>query len=141
LINGIGGCPAQALAAAFAPNTTTYFYEFADRSAPALNDDVPGYQWGAAHSIELAYTWPSYGEGRFAAQLTPAQQQLSREMVHYWGAFARLGAPNAPSQAHWPPYRTARLLSLRPGGQTTAITAMEYSAEHNCSFWNSIPTS
>ena len=63
----------------------------------------PGYQWGAGHAMELAYMWPSFDNGiPLAAQFTPAQRQLSGEMVRYWGAFTRLGAPLAPRQAFWP---------------------------------------
>ncbi len=37
----------------------------------------------------------------------------------------------------WPSYASRQLMSLRPGGQTQTITAAAYSAEHQCSFWNS----
>ena len=40
----IGGCATQQDAGTFARSTRTYFYEFADRNAPGLNNDHPGYQ-------------------------------------------------------------------------------------------------
>ena len=46
-LTGIGGCPTQNLAAQFASTTRTYFYQFDDLHAPGLNNDHPGYQWGA----------------------------------------------------------------------------------------------
>ena len=136
-ITGIGGCPAQNLAAQFAGGTPTYFYQFDDRHAPGLNNNLPGYQWGAGHAMELAYLWPSFNNGfSLYALLTPAQLELSHQMVVWWGAFARYHAPVAPGQPAWPPYTSKRLMSLRPGGQSQAISAGTYAAEHQCAFWN-----
>jgi para-nitrobenzyl esterase len=131
-IGRIGGCATQQDARTFAARTRTYFYEFADRNAPGLNNDHPGYQWGAGHAMELAYMWPSFDNGiPLAAQFTPAQRQLSDEMVRRWGAFAWIGVP------FWPPYSSGRILSLRPGGQSTTISDEEFAAEHKCAFWAS----
>ena len=102
-LTGIGGCPTQNLAAPFASRTPTFFYQFDDRHAPALNNLLPGYQWGAGHAMELAYLWPSFGNGTsLYDQLTPAQLELSHQMIVWWGAFTRLGAPDAPGQPFWP---------------------------------------
>jgi carboxylesterase type B len=134
---GIGGCTARGLAQQFAAATRTYAYEFNDPNAPHLNNNLPGYQWGSGHAMELAYMWPSFDNGiPLYPQLTPAQLELSRQMVRYWGAFAWLGAPWVPGQPHWPEYSSGRMLSLRPGGQTTPITDAQYSAEHMCAFWD-----
>jgi carboxylesterase type B len=137
-LSGIGGCPTQNQAATFAATTPTFFYQFDDLHAPGLNNDHPGYQWGAGHAMELAYLWPSFNNGfSLYDLLTPAQLELSRQMVRYWGAFTALGAPEVPGQPRWPAYTTGRLMSLRPGGQTRTIPASEFAAEHQCSFWNS----
>ena len=136
-ITGIGGCPAQNLAAQFAGGTPTYVYQFDDRHAPGLNNNLPGYQWGAGHAMELAYLWPSFDNGfSLYDLLTPAQLELSHQMVVWWGAFARFHAPVAPGQPAWPPYTSKRLMSLRPGGQSQTISAGTYAAEHQCPFWN-----
>jgi para-nitrobenzyl esterase len=136
-ITGIGGCPTQNLAARFASRTPTYFYQFDDRHAPALNDLLPGYQWGAGHAMELAYLWPSFGNGTsLYDQLTPAQLELSHQMIVWWGAFTRLGAPDAPGQPYWPTYTSRQLMSLRPGDQSRTIPAATFAAEHQCGFWN-----
>jgi para-nitrobenzyl esterase len=139
-IGGIGGCATQNLASEFRAGTRTFFYQFDDRNAPGLNKQVPGYQWGAGHAMELAYMWPSFNNGfSLYDEFTPAQRQLSEQMVRWWGAFARFGAPFVPRQPYWPSYRHDRIMSLRPGDQSVAIPASEFAAEHNCSFWNSIP--
>jgi para-nitrobenzyl esterase len=137
-ISGIGGCPNQNQAAVFAATTPTFFYQFDDRHAPGLNNDHPGYQWGAGHAMELAYLWPSFNNGfSLYDLLTPAQLDLSRQMVRYWGAFTARGAPEVPGQPLWPTYKSRQLMSLRPGNQTQPISAQDYATEHQCSFWNS----
>jgi para-nitrobenzyl esterase len=136
-LTGIGGCPEQSLAGQFASTTRTYFYQFDDLHAPGLNNDHPGYQWGAGHAMELAYLWPSFNNGfSLYDELTPAQLELSRQMVRYWGAFVATGRPQAGGQSAWPQYARGQLMSLRPGDQTQPISAAAYGAEHQCSFWN-----
>jgi para-nitrobenzyl esterase len=140
-ITGIGGCPEQNLAAQFASTTKTFFFQFDDRHAPGLNMDLPGYQWGAGHAMELAYLWPSFNNGYSLYDLlTPAQLQLSHQMVEWWGAFARLGAPEAPGQPFWPTYSSDQLMSLRPGDHSRTIPSAEFGAEHQCGFWDANPS-
>jgi para-nitrobenzyl esterase len=136
---GLGGCPAQDLAATLARHTGTWFYEFADRHAPGLTDDPPGFDWGAAHTLELGYMWPSFNYGTpLYPRLTPPQRQLSGQMLRYWGAFVRSGTPRVPGQPLWPSHEAGDVLSLRPGGETATISAGEYGAEHNCEFWHTL---
>jgi para-nitrobenzyl esterase len=137
---GIGGCAEQNLASEFRAGTRTFFYQFDDRNAPGLNNNVPGYMWGAGHAMELAYMWPSFNNGfSLFDELTPAQLQLSGQMVRWWGAFARFGAPLVHGQPFWPSYQRDQIMSLRPGDASVAIPNSEFAAEHNCSFWNSVP--
>jgi para-nitrobenzyl esterase len=144
-IAGIGGCPELTLAGAFSKSTTAYFFQFDDRHAPGLNNDHPGYQWGAGHAMELAYLWPSFTNGfSLYAEFTPAQRELSRQMIAYWGAFTWSGSPRVAGQPHWPAFAgaagaNARLMSLRPGNASHAITAATFGAEHQCSFWDAHP--
>jgi carboxylesterase type B len=143
LVGGIGGCPEQNLAGTLAgTGSATWFFQFDDRHAPGLNNDLPGYQWGAGHAMELAYLWPSFTNGfSLYAELTPAQLQLSRQMIAYWGAFVRTGVPSAAGSPRWPRYSAGspgrtQLMSLRPGGASRVIGGPEFAAEHQCSFWN-----
>ena len=49
--------------------------------------------------MELAYLWPSFNNGfSLYDLLTPAQLELSRQMVRYRGAFTAFGAPEASGQ-------------------------------------------
>ena len=137
---GIGGCATQNLAGEFRAGTRTFFYQFDDRHAPGFNNQVPGYMWGAGHAMELAYMWPSFNNGfSLYDEFTPAQRQLSDQMVRWWGAFARFGAPLVDGQPYWPSYQRDQIMSLRPGDASVPIPNSEFGAEHNCSFWASIP--
>jgi carboxylesterase type B len=140
-LTGIGGCPEQNLAAQFASTTRTFFYQFDDEHAPGLNMDLPGYQWGAGHAMELAYLWPSFNNGYSLYDLlTPAQLQLSRQMVEWWGAFTKFGAPEVLGQPFWPTDNHGQLMSLRPGDQSQVISGATFGAEHQCSFWDANPS-
>jgi para-nitrobenzyl esterase len=140
-VTGIGGCPEQNLAAQFAGTTRTFFYQFDDEHAPGLNMDLPGYQWGAGHAMELAYLWPSFNNGySLYGLLTPAQLQLSHQMVTWWGAFTRFGSPEVPGQPFWPTDNGGQLMSLRPGDQSRTISGATFGAEHQCSFWDAHPS-
>ncbi len=141
VIDGIGGCSEQNLAQRFVSDRTqTFFYEFDDRNAPPLSNNLPPrYQDGAGHATDLAYMWPSFTNGlSFYAELTGAQLRLSRQMIAYWGAFVRDGAPAAAFQPPWRSYGSRLLMSLRPGDQSHEIFGAEFAVEHNCAFWNTI---
>ena len=136
-LTGIGGCPEQNLAAQFAATTPTYFYQFDDLHAPGLNNNHPGYQWGAGHAMELAYLWPSFNNGfSLYDLLTPAQLKLSRQMVSVLGRVRRPRAPEAAGEPPWPRYtsRPADVAAARRPDPT--ISAGTFAAEHQCSFWN-----
>jgi para-nitrobenzyl esterase len=87
--------------------------------------------------MELAYLWPSFNNGYSLYDLlTPAQLELSQQMVRYWGAFVTTGRPEVPGQPAWPRYTSGQVMSLRPGDQSQSIGAATFGAEHQCSFWN-----
>ncbi|MYW70188.1 carboxylesterase family protein [Streptomyces sp. SID8379] len=70
--------------------------------------------------------------------MSPGQQRLSDEMVRYWGSFVKHGNPATAGVAAWPSYRAGKYMSLLPGGESKALTSKAYSAQHQCTFWNSI---
>jgi para-nitrobenzyl esterase len=70
------------------------------------------------------------------ALFTPAQLELSHQMVEYWVAFVKTGSPNVTGQPGWPQYRTHRLMSLRPDDQSETISNTAFAAQDQCSFWN-----
>lgn len=122
------------LAELFSATTSTYFYEFNDPSAPPQLELPPGFSTGAYHTAEVQYLF------RFPVvrAKTKRQQKLSAEMMQYWGAFARNGAPLVSGQVRWPRFKpqTHRVLSLQPGG-CQVIT--DFAQDHHVPFWENLP--
>jgi para-nitrobenzyl esterase len=141
MLAGIGGCAELELDRTFARYVRTYAYEFDARHGPGLTP-IPGYVWGAGHAAELAYLFPSFDNGTpIAPTFNAAERQLSRDMIRYWGGFVFHAGPNAAGQAHWPRFdTTSRIMSLRVAGRSRAISAAQFRAEHQCRFWNSLPS-
>lgn len=137
----IGGCTQLALTNTFARFTRTFAYEFDARNGPGLVP-IPGFVWGAGHAAELAYLFPSFDNGTpIAPTFDAGERQLARNMVQYWGAFVFNGKPSAQGQANWPRYNTThQIMSLRVSGQSALISERSFRQEHQCGFWDSIPT-
>ena len=137
LVAGIGGCSQLRLDQAFARFVPTYSYEFDARRGPGLVP-IPGYVWGAGHAAELAYLFPSFNNGTpIAPTFNAAERELSRNMIDYWGSFVFHSTPQSQGQANWPTFNVAsRIMSLRPGGQSHAISIAAFRAEHQCTFWD-----
>ncbi|MBO1330494.1 carboxylesterase/lipase family protein [Streptomyces sp. VRA16 Mangrove soil] len=133
---GLGGCQYLSLTAQFSKRQPrTYYYEFNDPHPPTGGSSSSGFDAGASHGSEFPYLMPSSAT---SALLTPAQQQLSSEMVRYWGSFVKHGNPAAPGLAAWPLFRAGRFMSLLPGGESQALKTGVYEARRQCAFWNSI---
>jgi para-nitrobenzyl esterase len=69
---------------------------------------------------------------------TPAQQQLSQQMIRYWGNFVKTGNPNGAGLVSWPHYdaQMNQILSLRPDGN---VVINNFDTDHHCSFWATAP--
>jgi carboxylesterase type B len=132
---GIGPCVANADAGIFQhAGVATFEYQFDDRNAPQAGG-VP-YVMGAYHSSELQFLWPGY-YGNYDRPFDVNEQQLSQDMIHYWGAFVRTGDPNGANRTIWPQFAGAggAVLSLRPGGNAVIRT---FVADHHCGFWTTV---
>ncbi|MEV6247675.1 carboxylesterase family protein [Streptomyces sp. NPDC051742] len=132
---GLGGCQYQDLTGQFASRQPrTYFYQFDDPHPPVLGSLPPGFDPGASHASEMPYLLPSAA----SKLLSPGQQQLSREMVRYWGSFVKHGNPAAAGLAAWPSYRAGKYMSLLPGGESRALSTEVFEARRQCAFWKSL---
>jgi len=137
LLGSLGGCPYRDLENDFAQAMTTFVYEFDHRTGPGPSPQPAGYQWGASHTAELPYTWPSFDAGTpIAPTFNAAERQLSRQMIAYWGAFVKNGRPTVAGQPRWPAVNdTQKLLALRAGNASALIKSTDFSMQHNCAFW------
>ena len=131
----IGGCGNLALTNALARYVPVYAYEFSHRTGPGWFA-TPGYDWGAGHATELPYLYPQHDGGRTYAGLTPAEVDLSNDMVRYWGNFIKRGDPGSAGLPQWPAYSSGQFLSLDVGGRTAAVAVATFVDEHRCSFWD-----
>ncbi|ALG07060.1 carboxylesterase/lipase family protein [Kibdelosporangium phytohabitans] len=118
-----------------ARRTTTYTYEFADRTAPLGYFGSlfpPGFPPGAFHASEVAYLFdvPTF-------DLNPEQQKLAAQMVGYWTRFAATGNPNGRGLPQWPVYRDNRVVTVQSLAPSD-IRQVDASAEHNCGFWSAL---
>jgi para-nitrobenzyl esterase len=133
------GCALTPLTQTFSTSAQTYRYEFNDASAPMPGGGAAGLpaslSLGAYHGSELQYL---FRMTRLPGPQTPAQQQLSDQMIQYWGNFVKTGNPNGPGLVEWPHYDpyTHQILSLRPEGNA-AIN--NFDTDHHCAFWATAP--
>ena len=112
------GLPTLEQSRLLAEQNRTYGYEYAERDGPV---PAPGYPWGAAHGLELAYL---FDMDFLTVQTRP---ELQSRFVAAWSRFASTGTPG------WP--RT-------PYVQTFAYDRtgnVNLAAEHQCGFWSSVP--
>jgi para-nitrobenzyl esterase len=132
-------CPAVAMVGAAAGpwRPPVFQYEFADPAPPVMFPD-PFMPLGAYHASEIWSLFATLEGLHPFTPLTPAQQQLSDEMIGRWTAFARTGNPNVPGTQAWPAAHGAdpAVLSLRPGGASRLVRTVD--DEHQCGFWRSL---
>ena len=135
--DGIFACNSRTSIRRMANFVPVFAYEFNDPNPPQLflpPDTVSGMPYGAYHASEIQYIFNLRPALPNPPALDADQERLSRNMVSYWGHFARRGDPNSFHTPAWQQYdRTADLFqSLIP--PTPAIEAT-FAADHQCAFW------
>lgn len=126
----IGACPTLQASHAASPHAPVFTYELAEDSGV----EIDGFPFGAFHGWELPFLWDlSIPESGYP-ELTPEQQELSRQMIAYWTTFARTGAPSSPEGVEWEDFgagSTTLSLASGPGG----IAPVDFAGDHQCDFW------
>ena len=134
--DGIFACNSRLAIREMANFVPVFAYEFNDENAPELflpPDTVSGMPYGAAHASELQYIF-NLPQGNL---LNANQKKLSRDMVSYWGHFARFSNPNSFFTSFWPQYNLTndQFQSLIPPQPTTEPQS-EFTVDHKCTlFW------
>jgi carboxylesterase type B len=136
-VGGGGSCETRQIALAMSTFVPTYFYDFADFTAPTPTwvAAPPGFELGASHGSDEVYWFDRPMDT--VEPLDGLQRWLADQMIQYLGAFAERGAPRARHQTNWPRFeqRHERVLSFRPGEVTVRT---DFEAENHCEFWTSI---
>lgn len=138
-IGSVGPCSTQKLTDALAAHAPAFRYEFAHGDGPGWFE-IPGYVWGAGHATELAYLIPDrHNAANNGSALNLAEQRLSDEMLHRWGAFVRDANPAVEGEPSWPRFEPGGgALSLQAGGQSAVLPVAAINASHNCAFWDAM---
>lgn len=132
--DGVFACVAERMADQLASSRSVFGYQFDDPRPPTPEPmrTLP-FPVGASHSLELRYLFDVGG----APPLSPDQQQLSNQMIDYWTAFVRSGAPDVDGAPDWPAVSgSASWMSLRPDGSRMVTS---FGSEHQCDFWAGLP--
>ena len=138
---GLGGCSTLKLTRDFAKYVPVYAYEFGHRTGPGNTREHGAYEWGAAHSAEMAYLFPSFldPEEPTALLFNAGERALAETMKGYWGAFVREGVPSKGNGATWPIFNSAgQIISLQPNNRSFVLSTEMFGREHNCEFWEEI---
>lgn len=128
--DGMFACTGERMALDLDRDADVFFYEFNDPDAPAPEplQTLP-FPVGASHSLELRYLF-DVGD---ASPPDPAQVRLGEQMVDYWAAFVKTGAPAAHGQPEWPAFSAGdEVMSLRPDGSRMVD---DFGDVHQCQFW------
>jgi para-nitrobenzyl esterase len=133
--DGLFACNSRTSIRRMAYFVPVFAYEFNDQNAPQLflpPDTVSGMPYGAYHASEIQYIFNLPQSA--LNPLNPDQEQLSRDMVSYWGHFARRGDPNSDSTPFWPQYDSMadQFQSLIP---PQPMPESGFAADHKCAFW------
>ncbi|EER61780.1 Carboxylesterase type B [Acidovorax delafieldii 2AN] len=123
-------CPARAINRWTSVHVPTFAFEFSDRTAPSYLKPV-SFAMGAAHTLELAYLFPSFhgGAGR-PVQLNSQQLRLAEKMVNVWTTAAKAGE----REALWR-YEPTRDNFLNLSLPQTHVTN-GFGKDHHCDFWD-----
>jgi para-nitrobenzyl esterase len=134
-------CEQRAINKLFASQVPVYAYEFDDRTAPDYYPRMPGFVTLAYHTGDIQYLFPLYhgGPQGIVHQLNRQQENLSDELVAAWTNFAATGNPNGRGNHPWPLYKGNFIFSENLV-RSSAFTDAQFSAAHQCNFWDSILT-
>jgi para-nitrobenzyl esterase len=121
----------------FAP---LYAYEFSDRNAPWYFPPI-SFAHGAAHTIDIQFLFPDWHGGPLGIQhkLTAQERVLSEQLVAAWTNFMYTGNPNLTGDRPWPRYTpNSEAYFSQNVPKSSTITPAQFTAAHNCAFWDTI---
>jgi para-nitrobenzyl esterase len=67
-----------------------------------------------------------------------AEDVLSDQLVAAWTNFARTGNPNGSGNSPWPRFTASSANFLSENIPLSTVTGAQFSANHQCDFWNTL---
>jgi para-nitrobenzyl esterase len=117
-----------------------YAYEFSDRNAPWYFPPI-SFAHGAAHTIDIQFLFTDWHGGPLGIQhkLTAQERVLSEQLVAAWTNFMYTGNPNLTGDRPWPRYSAnSEVYFSQNVPKSSAITEAQFTAAHNCAFWDTV---
>jgi para-nitrobenzyl esterase len=127
--DAVWSCPTLEGARLMSTRAPTQIYEFADETAPNVNQ-ITTIPQGAAHATDTPYYFDLGGKNLLT---TPRQHQIGDQMIDNWTSFAHNGTPRITGgpDAEAAKPDTSRVLQFG----TTATREVDYAVDHQCGFW------
>ncbi|GAA4672188.1 carboxylesterase family protein [Gordonia humi] len=127
--DAVWSCPTLEGARLMSVRAPTHVYEFADETAPNVNQ-ITTIPQGAAHATDTPYYFDLGGMNLLTE---PHQRQIADQMIDYWTSFAHTGTPTITGG---PGVTAADADTSRVLQFGTATTRdVDYAADHQCDFW------
>jgi para-nitrobenzyl esterase len=136
-----GACRSRHVHNLLSRQVPIYAYQFDYQDAPYYFPAMEGFVPLAAHTIDIQFLFPLWHGGILGVShpLNADETELSDRLVAAWTNFARSGNPNGAGDSPWPRYVSdaGPYLSQNIPSSST-LTDPEFSASHNCDFWDDI---
>jgi para-nitrobenzyl esterase len=127
--DAVWSCPTLTGARLMAHEADTYIYEFADQTAPNVNQ-ITTIPQGAAHATDTPYYFDLGGADLLR---TPRQKEIAGQMIDFWTSFAHDGVPRTDTRADVDEVTDD---TTRAWQFATAETGyVDYANDHHCGFW------
>ena len=144
-----GACRALHVEQLWSQWVPVYAYEFNYQKAPYYFPPMPGFVPLAAHTIDIQFLFPGWHGGILGVNHTPQNTwttgeisgpeiTLSDQLVAAWTNFAKTGNPNGSGNSPWPIYTASSANFLSENIPLSTFTGAQFSANHQCAFWNTI---
>jgi para-nitrobenzyl esterase len=137
-----GACRALHVDQLWAQRVPVYAYEFNYQNAPYYFPDMPGFVPLAAHTIDIQFLFSGWHGGQLGVnsrELNAPETVLSDQLVAAWTNFARTGNPNGGSgNSPWPRFTAGSANFLSENIPLSTFTGAQFSANHQCDFWNTL---
>ncbi|SFV38125.1 carboxylesterase/lipase family protein [Hyphomicrobium facile] len=141
-------CQADHVLNLWAPQISTYGYDFTYSDAPYYFPKMPGFKPNAAHTIDIQFLFNNWHGGQLGVNLdqttgmprdlNQTESKLSDQLVAAWTNFAATGNPNGSGNSPWPKYAGGNASYLVQDIPLSTNGRSSYRATYKCDFWDTV---